>query len=38
VDLGDFGLAAGQQVWIKQEFKPRDAETLLLHDKLATRE
>jgi hypothetical protein len=35
VDLGDLSLASGLQLWIKQDIKPRDVETLLLQDRLA---
>ena len=36
VDLGDFELAAGMQLWIRNESKSRDAGTILLHDQLAS--
>ena len=36
VDLGDVGLASGLQLWVKQDIKPRDVETMLLQDKLAS--
>ena len=36
VDLGDFELAAGLQLWIRTESKGRDASTILLHEQLAS--
>lgn len=38
VDLGDLGLASGQQLWVKQDFKPRDVEAIILQEKLQNRE